>query len=105
MDLKKTAIRGLCVFMVCVLALGMLSGCASETGGGKLVKIAICVSNTTPASQAMEQVFKPMVEEGTEGRYSIQLYPAGVLCAEKVTYDYTRAGIVELCVVGTSMWS
>ena len=105
MDLKKTAIRGLCVFMACVLALGMLSGCASETGSGKLVKIAICVSNTTPAAQAMEQVFKPMVEEGTEGRYSIQLYPAGVLGAEKVTYDYTRAGIVELCVVGTSMWS
>lgn len=106
MDLKKLVRRGLCVLMSCALVPGLLSGCSSDAGGGgKLVKVSITVSNTTPAAIAMEEVFKPMVEEGTEGRYTIQLYPAGVLGAEKVTYDYTRAGIVELCVVGTAMWS
>lgn len=105
--MKHTKIvkRGLAGFTACVLAAGMLSGCSSQSSGGKLVKVAICVSSQTPAAVAMEEVFKPMVEEKTDGRYSIQLYDSGVLGSEKVTYDYTRSGIVEMCVVGTSMWS
>ena len=39
------------------------------------------------------------------GRYDIQIYNSGVLGSEKVTYDYTKSGIVEMCVVGTTMWS
>ncbi len=107
MKLKNLGRRGLVVLLAAALALGLLSGCSGAGGGngGKLVKIAICVSSTTPAATAMEEVFKPMVEEQTGGRYSIELYPAGVLGAEKVTYDYTRSGIVEMCVVGTAMWS
>lgn len=102
---KKFVKRGLAGFTACVLAAGLLSGCSSQSGGGKLVKVAICVSSQTPAAIAMEEVFKPMVEEQTDGRYSIQLYDSGVLGSEKVTYDYTRNGIIEMCVVGTSMWS
>ena len=97
--------RGLTCFTACALLAGLLSGCSSQTNGGKLVKVAICVSSQTPAAIAMEEVFKPMVEEQTNGRYDIQLYDSGVLGSEKVTYDYTRSGIVEMCVVGTSMWS
>lgn len=98
--------KAVSILTSCAVLAGALTGCGGSSGGReKLVKIAICVSNTTPAATAMEEVFKPMVEEKTQGRYSIELYPAGVLGAEKVTYDYTRAGIVELCVVGTAMWS
>lgn len=86
-----------------------VTGCSSAndvTGnGGKLVKVSICVSGTTPAATAMREVFKPVVEELTEGRYNIELYDSGVLGGEKLTYDYTRSGIIEMCVVGTTMWS
>lgn len=46
-----------------------------------------------------------MIEEKTDGKYNIQIYNSGVLGNEKVTYDYTRNGIVEMCVIGTPMWS
>lgn len=105
MKCRGFAKRGLSLLLTGVLAAGLLSGCSSETGGGKLVKVAICVSGTTPAATAMREVFKPMVEEQTDGRYSVQLYEAGVLGSEKAVYDYTRSSIVEMCVVGTSMWS
>lgn len=101
----RTLKRGLALLVVSALLTGLLCGCGRQGGGNKLVKVAICVSGSTPAAIAMEEVFKPMVEEQTEGRYSVQLYNAGVLGSEKVTYDYTRNGIVEMCVVGTSMWS
>lgn len=90
--------------LAAVLALNQFRHSAG-TGGGKLVKIAICVSATTPGATAMKEVFEPMVEKETQGRYSVELYPAGVLGAEKITYDYTRSGVIEMCVVGTSMWS
>jgi tripartite ATP-independent transporter DctP family solute receptor len=95
---------------VTLAALGAasLTGCASggdSTTGGKLVKVAMCVADTTPTAQALKEVFIPQVEKATKGRYSIQLYPSSVLGSEKVVYDYTKAGIVEMCVVGTSMWS
>ncbi len=105
MKRKKFGRRGLALLLACTAAVGLLSGCSAQSGGGKLVKVAICVSGTTPAATALHEVFKPMVEEQTDGRYSIQLYESGVLGSEKVVYDYTRSGIVEMCVVGTSMWS
>ncbi len=104
MKYKRLAKRRLAILMAGVLAAGVLGGCSSQTGG-KLVKVAICVSGTTPAATALREVFQPMVEEQTDGRYSVQLYEAGVLGSEKAVYDYTRNGIVEMCVVGTSMWS
>lgn len=93
---------------VTLAALGAasLTGCAGSgdsTTGGKLVKVAMCVADTTPAAQALKEVFIPQVEKETEGRYSIQLYPSNVLGGEKVVYDYTKTGIVEMCVVGTGM--
>lgn len=90
--------------LAAILALAPVP-CSAAAGGGKLVKVAICVSATTPAATAMKEVFEPMVEEQTEGRYAVELYPAGVLGAEKITYDYTRSGVVEMCVIGTPMWS
>ena len=46
-----------------------------------------------------------MIEEKTGDKYDIQIYSSSVLGSEKVTYDYTRNGIIEMCVVGTAMWS
>ncbi len=100
--------RGLCTLTAALLSVSVLAGCTgagNDAGAGKLVKVSVGVSSQTPAAKALEEVFKPMVEEQTEGRYDIQLYPSGVLGNEKVAYDYTRAGIVEMCVVGTPMWS
>ena len=107
MKFAKIAKRGLCVLTASILAIGSLTGCSGQDGEskGKLVKIAVCVSAQTPAAVALEEVFKPMIEEKTGNKYDIQIYNSSVLGSEKVTYDYTRNGIIEMCVVGTSMWS
>ena len=97
--------RGLCAFAVSAMAVGLLSGCSDQEGEGKLVKVSVGVSNQTPAAQALEEVLKPAIEEKTNGKYNIQIYYSGVLGSEKVVYDYTRSGIIEMCVLGTPMWS
>lgn len=106
MKFADFAKKGLCIFTASILTAGLLSGCSGQDGEkGKLVKIAVCVSGQTPAAIALEEVFKPYIEEKTGDKYDIELYYSGVLGEEKVTYDYTRNGIIEMCVVGTSMWS
>ena len=105
MKFTKLTKKGLCTLLVTAMAVGALSGCAGQEGEGKLVKISVCVSNQTPAAKALEEVLKPMIEEKTDGKYNVQIYNSGVLGSEKVTYDYTRNGIIEMCVVGTPMWS
>ena len=90
--------RGLCAFAVSAMAVGLLSGCSDQEGEGKLVKVSVGVSNQTPAAQALEEVLKPAIEEKTNGKYNIQIYYSGVLGSEKVVYDYTRSGIIEMCV-------
>ena len=97
--------RGLCAFAVSAMAVGLLSGCSDQEGEGKLVKVSVGVSNQTPAAQALEDVLKPAIEEKTNGKYNIQIYYSGDLGSEKVVYDYTRSGIIEMCVLGTPMWS
>lgn len=93
--------------LIVLTAAAALSGCSDSAnpGEGKLVKVAVVVSSQTPTTQALREVFAPRVEELTEGRYNLEIYDSGVLGGEKVTYDYTRSGIIEMCVVGTPMWS
>lgn len=106
MRLKQYLMQGICILTSLALSLS-LTGCSGQNvrKKGKLVKIAVCVSNQTPAAIALREVFKPRVEELTGGKYDIEIYDSGVLGSEKVTYDYTRNGIIEMCVVGTPMWS
>lgn len=106
-------IKGINKIITCaVLSTGIimsLVGCtdaeSASTNGGKLVKVSSVVSSQQPATIALKEVFKPRIEELTEGRYNIAIYDSGTLGSDKSTYDYTRSGIIEMCVVGTPMWS
>lgn len=104
MILRNIYKKGL-VLLICAIMLVSTTGCTSKGEGAKLVKISVAVSNQMPVSIALREVFKPMIEEATNGKYDIQIYDSGVLGSEKVTYDYTRNGIMEMCVIGTPMWS
>lgn len=104
MILRNLYKKGLAL-MICAMMLISTTGCTSKADGAKLVKISVAVSNQMPVTIALREVFKPMIEEQTNGRYDIQIYDSGVLGSEKVTYDYTRNGIMEMCVIGTPMWS
>ena len=64
MGLAKAIKRGASALLIGSMMTGLLTGCSAtgENSGGKLVKIAVCVSDQTPAAQALTDVFKPMVK-------------------------------------------
>ena len=62
MGLAKAIKRGASALLIGSMMTGLFTGCSAtgENSGGKLVKIAVCVSDQTPAAQALTDVFRPM---------------------------------------------
>lgn len=107
MKLFRNLKLGLGVFVLMTASL-MATGCAKAADDDKnarLVKVAVAVSDKTPGGDAIINVFQPRIKELLGDKYDVQVYPSGVLGGEKETYDYTKAGIIEMTVVGTPMWS
>ena len=98
----KTLLMGM---MFCSIA--ACDDSSGSTGGGqpKIVKISSVVAATHPSTIALKEVFKPMVESKTKGKYQIDVYDSGQLGDEKQSFDYTRQGIIDMSVLGTVMWS
>ncbi|SMB89647.1 tripartite ATP-independent transporter solute receptor, DctP family [Pasteurella testudinis DSM 23072] len=71
----------------------------------RVVKISSVVAATHPSTIALKEVFKPIIESKTNGRYQIDVYDSGQLGDEKQSFDYTRQGIIDMSVLGTVMWS
>lgn len=97
---------------IIVLFLTILTACGSVSSAdevaekeGRLVKVASVVAANTPSSKALQEIFIPYIEEKLPGEYNIQVYNSGVLGSESMSYSYTKSGIVELSLLGSSMWS
>ncbi|MDR2860773.1 MAG: TRAP transporter substrate-binding protein [Elusimicrobiota bacterium] len=96
--MKKIVLFGLAV----VLALTLVS-CGGKKDK-KVIKIGIVVPATQSVAVALEQKFKPMIEEKIPGA-EVQLFTDGVLGGEKELFDSVRDGKLDIIVIGSSFWS
>ena len=67
------------------------------------IKVATYYAESHPTSKALEEVFKPMLEEKTEGRYVVELYHNSALGGETEFNEGVKMGTIEMCVTGTVM--
>lgn len=65
------------------------------------IKIAHYFAESHPLNVALETVFKPMIEEQTQGRYVVEIYPNNILGSEKEYTEATRLGALEACIPST----
>lgn len=91
------------------LLLLMLTGCnALETAGKEkngvtVIKIANYFSETHPQNIALREKFKPLVEEGTNGKYKVEIYPANELGDEDSFTSGTRIGSIQMAITGMGL--
>lgn len=104
---KRTFLKSLLAsaVMLSITACDDNSASSSNSSQHKVVKISSVVAATHPSTIALKEVFKPMVESKTNGKYQIDIYDSGQLGDEKQSFDYTRQGIIDMSVLGTVMWS
>ncbi len=67
------------------------------------IKIANYYADTHPLNKVLNEVFKPMIEEGTEGRYVVEVYPNNTLGAEGEFTEGTKMGTIESCIAGVML--
>jgi len=120
--MRKKLSKITCGVLIGALCVSMFTGCGSSSSGSKtestgtetasekggegiVVKVGSALASTHPVTVALKEVFEKEIEEKTNGKFDIQIYDSGTLGGEKQLYDYTRSGDIQLCAVGTTMWS
>ncbi|WP_206079734.1 TRAP transporter substrate-binding protein [Propioniciclava coleopterorum] len=58
---------------------------------------------THPMAKVLDEVFKPEVEQGSDGAIQVEVYHSGTLGNEADLWDGVRNGTIEVAVVGTPM--
>jgi len=104
----------LSLILASIMVLSLVACGGSDSSGGKEeakadsgkatpIKVATYYAESHPTSKALEQVFKPMLEEKTEGRYTVELYHNSALGGEAEFNEGVKMGTIEMCVTGNIM--
>lgn len=89
-----------------MLALLMVLGSASVIAAGRQeaavreIKIANFYAPAHPVNVALRDVFAPMVAEGTDGRFEVQIFDSSSLGAERELTEGVQLGTIEMGVAG-----
>lgn len=67
------------------------------------IKIANFLADTHPINVALQSTLKPMLEEKTQGRYTLEIYSNSVLGGEKEITEAAKMGTIEVGVAGVQM--
>ncbi|MDD3251461.1 MAG: TRAP transporter substrate-binding protein [Lachnospiraceae bacterium] len=86
---------------VCLFSAATLSGCASATGGKRIVRISHGQSEEHPEHIGL-LAFKNYVEERLGDRYEVQIYPNEILGAAQKAIELTQTGAIDFVVAGTA---
>ncbi|AZR74758.1 hypothetical protein BBF96_00225 [Anoxybacter fermentans] len=71
--------------------------------GATTLKIANYYAVDHPVNQALQNKFKPMVEEGTNGKIKVYIFPNNQLGAEQEFIEGVQLGTIEMAMTG-NMW-
>lgn len=100
------------LLLAIVMCMSLLAGCGGTTssdsaadsesaGESVTLKLTHCQPDGSPVDLATEE-FARLVEERTEGRVKIQLFPNNMLGAESVTRDMVKEGGVDIVCLGSA---
>lgn len=98
--------RTIAIPAAAALALTLAACGTGETGsGGETTNLRIGSNWTAahPMAQVIDEVFKPSVEENSNGSLSVEVFHGGTLGNEADLWDSVRNGTIEMVIVGTPM--
>src|SRR5690625_2844460 len=78
------------------------TGGADPASASITFKVASGGSDTLPMYMALEEVFKPMVEENSNGEVFVELYPSSQLGDDVKLVEQMRSGTLEASIPSTA---
>ncbi len=101
--MKRFAFVAISVLMVCSVVFGGLT--AAEAAKNYTIKLAYVVPETQSTHIAARDVFKPYVEEASEGRLKVELYPNAQLGGDRQVIESVQLGTVEMTIPAAAVLS
>jgi TRAP-type transport system periplasmic protein len=92
------------MLIVMVLLLGACSD-SSSSSGSKTIKVANFYGTDHRVNVVLEEKFKPLVEEKSNGELKVEIYPNNQLGGEEAIYQGTIGGSIEMGVLSVIMES
>ncbi len=92
--------KWLAALMVFAVALS-LTGCASVTGGRRIIRIAHAQSETHPEHLGLLK-FKEIIEDKLGDKYEVQIFPNELLGSAQKAIELTQTGAIDFVVAGTA---
>jgi TRAP-type transport system periplasmic protein len=71
--------------------------------GERSIRVADNWAATHPMAAAIDEIFKPQIEEASEGALTVEVHHSGTLGNEADLWDGVRNGTIDIAVVGTPM--
>lgn len=91
-----------------VLVGGIVLALSSASAYAEMKKMTIRFAGTLPVAHHVsksQEMFKKLVEEGSKGRITVQVYPAGQLYKDVDLVDVIPKGSIEMGVANLGQWS
>lgn len=98
-NVKKIVV--ICLALLLVSTSAMFAAGSKEGGTTYTIKVGDNWGATHPMGRALTEVFKPMVEEQTNGAVKVDIYSDGTLGSEGDLWNGVRNGSIEMAVIGT----
>lgn len=86
-----------------ILLAGCSDGASGEKNNTKTIKVANYFADSHPQNVALNEKFKKIVEEESNGQLKVQIFSNSTLGAEKEFYDGIRNGTIEMGIPGLIM--
>jgi tripartite ATP-independent transporter DctP family solute receptor len=88
------------ILATCLMLMATSSVFAAEP---IVIKVGDTWGESHPMAAALDTVFKPQVEKGTNGAITVDVYHSGTLGNEADLWNGVRNGTIEVVIVGTPM--
>lgn len=88
------------LLVVLVLGVSLFGSGTQESKDVKEIKLANFYAPSHPVNVALNEVFVPMIEEGTDGRFDVLIYDSSSLGAERELTEGVRFGTIEMGITG-----
>ncbi len=95
----RTGMRIALALLLVLISVGAFAGGQREAATRE-IKLANFYAPTHPVNIALREVFVPMIEEGSNGRFTVQVFDSSSLGAERELTEGVQLGTIEMGVAG-----
>ena len=94
--------KGLVLLCMLALMVGVLSGCGSDNGGKRIVRIGHNQSTAHPSHVGLE-AFADFINEKLGDKYVVEVYPSELLGSQNEMVQLTQTGAIDFCIASNAI--